>query len=129
MNDNIAFIREEARKKGGDELVAKVDVALSRERENSKIIAAMLDTAMSQPEGDERTMAVVAVNEALSQQLGRAAIAHGQLNNVSDAQIMVLAIRSLVQSIQTAVADRDAEKGDVLSLIESAAASIKKENE
>ena len=129
MDDNTASVREEARKRGGDELVAKVDAALAQEMALADEMKARMDAIMAQPEGEERTMAMVAMNEALSTSYGRSCVAYGKANNVDDAQIMVLAIRSLVNSVQTAIDDRDAGTAGILDLIVKASDAEKTRKE
>lgn len=126
MDDNMATVREEARKKGGDELVAKIDAAREKEKALLKELDARLAEALALPEGDERKMGVVAITEALSTAYGKAAVAHGKINGTDDAQIMVLAIRSLVNSIQLAMADRDTAESGVMDMIKNAMKGGKK---
>ena len=116
--DNTAQIREEARKIGGDELVAKVDKMISGEQSYEASLQAMLDAALAMPEeGDERLFALVSLTEALSTAYARSAVAYGKQKNVPVSQIMVVAIRSVVGSIQSAVDDDQATENDVLSMI------------
>lgn len=125
MTDSIASIREEARKKGGEELVSKLDAALDGVRDLTTTLDDRIINAQAKPEGDERTMALVAITEALSMAYARAAVAYGKTNNVDNSQIMVLSIRSLVASIQTAIDDQQATANDVLGLIKAADQKMK----
>jgi hypothetical protein len=119
MDDNMARVREEARKLGGDELVAKIDAATKEERALVDKISAEIDGAVALPEGEVRDVTLAALSEALSTLLGRASVAYGKARKIDDAGVMVMSIRSLVNSIQIAFDDRDAADGDILSKIKS----------
>ena len=117
MHDNTAQVREDARKRGGEELLAKVDAAIATAAEFEKTLKERLEQALAIEDKDTRLYAVVGVVEALSTAFGQAAVAYGNENKTHDSQVMVLAIRSIVNSIQTAQDDRDAKSGDVLAAI------------
>jgi hypothetical protein len=117
MDDNMATVREEARRKGGEELVAKIDAAAAEEREFTKLLDERISKALEQPEGDDRKIALAALTEALSATLGRVTVAYASATETPDAQIMVMAIRSLVGSVQIAIDDRTAADNDVAAMI------------
>lgn len=115
--DAMAQVREHARKEGGDELVKKIDEATEREKLAERQIMVMLDEALAVTDEAERLLAVTAINEAVSTALGRAAMEFGRLSKQADAQVLVTAMRSLVNSIQVSFSDRDAEKSGMSDLI------------
>lgn len=121
MHDNTAQVREDARKRGGEELLAKVDAAIATAAEFEKTLKERLEQALATEGEDARLYSIVGCVEALSNAFGRAAVEYGKANKTDDSQIMVLSIRSIVNSIQTALEDREAKDSDVLSMIRNAA--------
>lgn len=123
--DQMAGIREEARKRGGDELVAKVDAAHARENALTTRLNEMISEEIAAlPEGadvEDRGMAFTALTEALSAAYGRATVEFGKITKTSDGQLMVLAVRSIANSIQVAMADRDATDSGVAEMIKGLA--------
>lgn len=121
MHDGMAAAREAARKEGGEELVAKMDAALEKEKVFSKKVADMVaEITADITDEDEKKMAIVAVNEALSKAYASATVMYGQHMKLEDSQVIVLAIRSLVNNVNIAQADAEVDKSGVLDLIKKA---------
>lgn len=124
MSKNIeayAKVREEARAKGGDELVAKIDRIAEREAKLLKEIRALADALIADADSeDDKLYANVAVNEALSAAYAAYSVAYGKSKGVGDGQLLVLSLRSITNNIQMCFEDRDAAAGGILEKIKGA---------
>lgn len=121
-NDSMAQVREAAREKGGEELVKKVDAAAQIETKVGHGITAVMAEALSGVEEDNIDLSMAAALEALSQHFANAAVAYGEKRGVDDSRVMVMAIRSLSNSITVAMSDRDVEAQGIGDMISKAAA-------
>lgn len=126
--DSFAQVREEARKRGGEALVKKVDAAQEREAALTKQFDEMISEAMAtEGDADARSLAMIALTEALSTAYARATIKYAEATNIGDGEAMVISIRSVSSNIQDAMADRDATKGDIIGQIKACRAKPKEE--
>lgn len=116
-SESMASIREEARKRGGDELVEKIDVAHAKQVAFAKQLQAMEDSVVKEGDTEEGLLAMAALSEALSEAFSRIAVRYGGGKVHTDQEVMVLAIRSLTNNLQVAFADRETAKGGILEKI------------
>lgn len=113
VSETQAGVREAARERGGDALVKKVDAAFARERAFEDVCKKLEADALAIADEEERALAIVALNEALSTAIGRTAVLYGKMSKQSDGQVIVTAVRSVSNSIQISFQDRDAESNDI----------------
>lgn len=117
-------IREEARKAGGEALVAKVDAAKELEATILKGARLIIDEAMKfdKNESDEdRELTMIALCEAFSTAYAYVCVRHGDVTKASDGETLVSAVRSLSGNIEQERENLAAEKGGVAEKILEAA--------
>ena len=119
-------LREEARKVGGDKLVAQLDKAALLEKQLSKQVAALMTNAIEGLEGDEEKVALAACCEALSQAFANVAAVYTiKALDCDKTQGILTAVKSLTNSMNTAYADLETIEGDTLHKIMTAAKGSK----
>lgn len=122
MNKDHASVREEARRLGGEELVALVDAGIAREAVFRNRIGEMLDECKALPEAnDERKLAYVALVEALSETFSIAAVAYAKLQGNNVNEVTNLGIQSIANNIRVAWHNHEVEANDILGKIKEAA--------
>lgn len=120
-------IREEARKRGGDALVAKVDAGLALEKDVATKIKDLQKAVIAEhgasPDPEEQFIALLAICEAMSSCYAIiVACMNRHPNNKADrSEIMVSAIRSFSNKLTALFEKDDLDKNGIGALIAAAA--------
>lgn len=122
MNKDFAQVREEARRIGGEELVARVDAGIAKKADFRNRIGKMLDECKAAPEAnEERKLAYVALVEALSETFSIAAVAYAKMKGNSVTEVTNLSIQSIANNVRVAWHNHAVEENDILGKIKEAA--------
>ena len=110
-------IREEARKLGGDELVAKMDRADEMRTKLQDQLAELIGAFCEGSEGEERVLRFAVCCEALSDIFSRTAALNVEATDHDRSGGIMCAVKSVTSNMNCAFEDIDAAKSGVLDLI------------
>jgi len=111
-------IREEARKLGGDELVAKIDRADGMRTKLQDQLAELIGGFCEDATGEERVLRITVCCEALSDIFARTAALNAMMTGGDRSGGIMCAVKSVTGNMNCAFEDIDAKASGVLDLID-----------